>query len=142
MPDEVPWEIRLTLRAGTVYYFADHALTTAEPHYFVVINPRPIEDQVLVLTVITSQVEKVRAFRSTLPGTTLELGPGDYAELSKPSIIDCNCVFRRSIREMLTRIGTREVTYKADVSDPLVAQIRAAVLASPLVDRAIKELLR
>ena len=107
MADEIPWEIRVSLRAGTVYYFTDHALTTTEPHYFIVVNPRPLDDHVLVLTVITSQVERVRAVRSMLPGTLIELGPGEYAELSKPSIIDCNCVFRRSLTEILTRIGAR-----------------------------------
>ena len=53
MADEIPWEIRVSLRAGTVYYFTDHALTTTEPHYFIVVNPRPLDDHVLVLTVIT-----------------------------------------------------------------------------------------
>ena len=38
----IPWEIRLTLRAGSVYYFQEHGLTSAEPHYFVVVVPKKL----------------------------------------------------------------------------------------------------
>ena len=42
-----PPEIRLCLRAGSVYYFQERGLTSPEPHFFIVANQRPIEQQVL-----------------------------------------------------------------------------------------------
>ena len=141
MSSGLPWEIRLTLRTGSVFYFVDRGLSSPEPHYFVVINRAPIEQEVLILNVVSSQVEKVRQRRSTLPGTLVELEPADYEELSKPSIIDCNNVFRRSLAELVEMTRHRAVEAKMQISAELIEQIRAAVLASPMVEQDIKDLL-
>ena len=142
MADKLPWELRLTLRGGSVYYFADRALTTPEPHYFIVVNTSPLEQQLLALLVVTSQIEKVKRWRHDLPETCVEISPADYCELSIPSIVDCNNVFRRSIRELLEKIEARQVTYKSDVPQSVLDKLRAAILASPLVEEEIKTLLR
>lgn len=142
MADPLPWELRLTLRGGSVYYFADRALLSPEPHYFIVINTHPLEQQLLVLLVVTSQIEKVKRRRRDLPDTCVEIGPADYQELSVASIVDCNNVFRRSVRELLEKIGVHQVGYKSDVQQLVLEKLRAAVLASPLVEDEIKNLLR
>lgn len=141
MSSGLPWEIRVTLGTGSVYYFVDRGLSSPEPHYFIVINSDPIGQEVLVLNVITSQVEKVRQRRASLPGTLVELQPADYDELSKPSIVDCNNVFRRSLAELVEMSIHRAVEPKMQVSDELIAALRAAVLASPMVEQDIKDLL-
>jgi hypothetical protein len=35
-------KLRLTLREGSVYYFAERHLTSPEPHYFIVVNSDPL----------------------------------------------------------------------------------------------------
>jgi hypothetical protein len=140
--DQLPWELRLTLRGGSVYYFADRALTSPEPHYFVVINTRPLDQHLLALLVITSQVEKVKRWRRELPATYVEIGPSDYRELSVPSIVDCNTVFRRSVRELVEKIESRQVAYRSDMPRVVLEQLRAAVCASPLVEDEVKALVR
>ena len=79
--------LRLTLRPGSVYYFQERSFTSPEPHYFIVINRAPIEQEVLILNVVTSQVQKVRQRRATLPQTLVEISPADYDELGEPSIV-------------------------------------------------------
>jgi hypothetical protein len=141
MASGLPWELRLTLRTGSVYYFVDRGLSSPEPHYFIVINSDPIGQEVLVLNVISSQVDKVRHRRALLPGTLVELQPGNYDELSKPSIVDCNNVFRRSLAELIELSVHGAVEPKMQVSDTIIAELRAAVLASPMVEQDIKDLL-
>jgi hypothetical protein len=142
MPENLPWELRLTLRGGSVFYSSDRALTSADPHYFIVVNSKPLDQQLLILTIVTSQVEKVRRRRRNLPGTTVEIGPADYNELSVLSIVDCNVIFRRSLRELVEKIERREVISKNDVPARVLASIRTALLASPLIETEIKDLLR
>jgi hypothetical protein len=55
MPENLPWELRLTLRGGSVFYSADRALRSPEPHYFIVVNSKPLDQQLLILTIVTSQ---------------------------------------------------------------------------------------
>src|SRR4051794_36998480 len=98
MPLELPWELRLTLRPGTVYYFIHRGLNSPEPYYFVVVNSKPMEDQMLVLAVASSKIAAVKQRRRTMPlGTLVEIGPAEYREFSMPSIVDCNRVFGVSL---------------------------------------------
>jgi hypothetical protein len=48
------------LKARCVYYFVDRGTTSTEPHYFVVVNKDPIGSKILILTIITSNIERVR----------------------------------------------------------------------------------
>ncbi len=130
---EVPWELRLTLRPGSVYYFTERALTSAEPHFFIVVNRDPVGSEVLLLTVITSQVEKVKRFRRDLPGTLVELDPGLYDELRKPSVVDGNSIFTKSLDEFVDLFSRKEIRHHKDIPASLLADIQSAILESPLV---------
>jgi hypothetical protein len=142
MDEEVPWEIKLTLRPGSVYYFVDRHLTPGEPHYFIVVNVQPLEDQVLVLTVISSQVEKVERRKTHLPGTTVRISPAEYEELTKPSIVDGNFVVRKSLAELVAKMRRKEIVPKRDLPGNILHAIQQAILASPLVEEEVKRLLR
>jgi hypothetical protein len=41
-PPNIDSKLRLTLREGSVYYFTERTLTSALPHYFIVVNAEPI----------------------------------------------------------------------------------------------------
>ena len=59
MADEpIPLELRLGLRAGSIYYFQSRELTSGEPHFFVVINREPLAAKLLLLTIVTSKVDQ------------------------------------------------------------------------------------
>jgi hypothetical protein len=56
--------------------------------------------------------------------------------------IDCNVIFRRSLRELAEKIERREVISKNDIPAKVLAAIRTALLASPMIETEIKDLLR
>ena len=58
---------------GSVYYFAERHLTSPEPHYFIVVNSDPLAQQVLLLSVVTSKVEKVKLRRKACPKLSWKL---------------------------------------------------------------------
>jgi hypothetical protein len=45
---DLPFELKLTLRSGTVYYFEHRGVYSTEPHFFAVINADPLSSNVLV----------------------------------------------------------------------------------------------
>jgi hypothetical protein len=137
----VPVKLRLTLRGGSVYYFVDRALASPEPHFFIVVNRDPLGDELLLLTVVSSQVDKVKRIRRTLPGTLVELGPALYDELTKESIVDCNQVFSRTLEEFVELFERRQIRHHKDLPKDLLANIRDAIRASPVVSAASKALL-
>jgi len=141
-PEKLPLELKLGLRAGSVFYFQARELTSAEPHFFVVINRDPLGKELLLLTVLTSQIEKVRLRNRERPQTVVEFGPADYAPLSCPTAIDGNVVHRRTLAEMADLVRRKQLRYHPDLSAGLFARIRAAVLASPVIEDEDKDLIR
>lgn len=143
MAPNVPWEIRLTLRAGTVYYFAHRGLTSPEPHYFIVANSDPLGDQVLLLAVASSKIETVRERRRNLPLETLvEIAPAEYDEFRVPSIVDCNRVFRKTLAELVEDQQRGLLKPKKDVPTDVLKRIQAGIKLSPLVEEEAKALIK
>ena len=143
MAGNVPWELRLTLRPGTVYYFQHRALSSAEPHYFIVVNSDPLGDQILLLAVASSKIETVRQRRRAQPAATLvEVSPAEYSGFRVPSIVDCNRVFRRSLAELVEDWKAGILQPKDDLPAALLARIQAGVKLSPLVEQESKALIR
>jgi hypothetical protein len=137
-------KLRLTLREGSVYYFTQRTLTSVEPHYFIVVNSEPLLQEVLLLSVVTSKVEKVRLRRRAHPGTLVEIGPADLPGiLSKPSIVDCNSIQRVPLEEFNTRFTTNEIkTFGSDIPAPLRDALCRAIHASIVVPEEWKHLIR
>jgi hypothetical protein len=140
----VPYEIRLSLRQGTVYYMAERGLSSIEPHYFVVLNQNPLDSKLLLLLVATSQVEKAkgRISRKNLPSESLVvIDDAEYDDFSKESCIDCNKLFNKSLEELCEQWRKKEVSAHKDLPRELVEKLIAGVKASPLITEEDKALI-
>ncbi len=89
-PPGLDLKLRLTLREGSVYYFPERSLTSAEPHCFIVVNSDPLRQEVLLLGVCTSKIAELKQRRRDLPETIVEISPQVFDVLKKISIVDCN----------------------------------------------------
>ena len=141
---DIPLELRLTLRAGTVYYLEHRDLDSAEPHYFIVLNSDPLTQRVLLMSVVTSKLEKQkrRIQRSGHPPETLVvLDPKDYSELTQKSCVNCNRVFSKPLAELVAQLSTFRKK-PLDLPQDLLEQIIHGVKASPEVAEEEKDLLR
>lgn len=142
MPEEpLPLELRLGLRAGSVFYFESRELTSREPHYFIVVNGDPLGTKLLLLTIVTSQLDKVRLRNRTRLETVVEISPAEYAEFRVESAVDCNVVLEKSLSELVEMIARKQVRYHRDVSPEILRKLQAAIQASPLVADDVKLLL-
>lgn len=116
---------------------AHRNLRSPMPHYLIVLNADAGSDVVIVLSVISSQIEKSRAraeLRKYTPGTLVECSPEDYWPLRKDSIIDCNAcmavpahLFRRDIVS-----GTRCANIPSDLLRRILEGVRLSNLSDEL----------
>jgi hypothetical protein len=139
--ESLPMELRLGLRAGSVFYFQSRELSSAEPHFFIVINREPVTTRLLLLTIVTSKVDKVRIRNRERPETVVEISPAEYNEFKVASAVDGNVVFEKPLSELVGLVNRKEVRYHKDLPPQIFAKIKAAVLASPLVADEFKQLL-
>lgn len=138
----IPLELRLGLREGSIYYFQNRAHTSAEPHFHLVVNADPLGGQLVIFTVVTSKIERVKRDRRDCLETIVELGPADLpGVLTMPSVVDCNNVTRVLLDEFCARWQSGEIkAFGTDVPAPLRSALRAAIHASKLVAPEIKAL--
>lgn len=134
-------KLRLTLREGSIYYFAERSLTSPEPHYFIVVNSDPLSQKVLLLTVLTSQVDSAKARRKDCPETLVELSPAECGVFKKLSIVDCNDLKEVTLAEFNTRFVRQEIRcFGQDLPAPLRRALRKAIHASDIVSGEMKSL--
>lgn len=137
----VPMELRVGLRAGSVYYFQSRELSSGEPHFFVIVNREPVTTKLLLLTIVTSKVDKVRIRNRERPNTVVEISPKEYDEFKVLSAVDCNVVLEKPLSELVGLVKRKEVRYHKDLPPEIFAKLKTAILASPLVADELKLLL-
>lgn len=139
--EKIDFKLRLSLREGTVYYFAHHTLSSPDPHYFIVVNSDPLGQKVLLLSVVTSKVETVKLRRKACLETVVELMPADFEVLTKPSIVDCNDLKEIPLACFNAQFGAKKIKY-FDKDLPVVVRraIRKAIHASRVVSEEFKAL--
>ena len=141
---EIPFDIKFTLRRGTVYYLQHRGLSSSEPHYFIVLNSAPMEQRVILMSVFTSQIEKQeRAI--TRAGhreeTLVRINPSDYSELSKDSCVNCNKVFSKPLAELIQN-WPNMAKKLIDLPGDILEKILTGVELSSLVSEEEKALIR
>lgn len=138
----IPPELKWTLRNGSVFYFVARELHSTDPHYMVVINRDPLGENLLLLCVFTSKVEKLKFRHRENPQTIVEVSPVEYLDLRVPSAIDCNYICRRSLEQMAQMIREKKIGYQRDLPASALERVRQAVLASPMVEDEDKDRVR
>ena len=142
MPDErLPLELRVGLRPGSVYYFRSRELTSERPHFFIVVNRDPIGSQLLLLTIVTSNIADARTRNRSRLQTIVEITPAEYREFKVRSVVDCNVVLEKPLSELSGMVRRNEVRYHCDLPAEIFAKIKTAILASPLVPDELKQML-
>ncbi|HEU5125240.1 MAG TPA: hypothetical protein VFW05_14390 [Verrucomicrobiae bacterium] len=132
-------KLRLSLREGSIYYFTDRSLTSPEPHYFIVANADPIAQKLLLLSVLTSQVDSVKLRRKKCPETLVELSPKECTVFKKLSIVDCNDLKEVTLAEFNARFVRQEIRcFGQDLPAPLRRALRKAIYASSIVSGEMK----
>jgi len=140
-PPGIDLTLRLSLREGSVYYFTERTLTSAEPHYFIVVNADPLTQQVLLLSVVTSKVEEVKRRRADCLATVVEFSPKDFDVLSKLSIVDCNSLKTIPLAEFNARFVRKQIScFDKDLPIVLRKALRRAIHASRIVADELKAL--
>ena len=140
---QIPWELRLSLRRGTVYYMVERSLTSAEPHYFIVLNTNPQGDEALLLVMASSQIDSVKRRRAKEPAATVvEISETDYTDFTKNSVVDCNNVFTKSLPELFEQWQKRQIIHKLDFPKEILAKLTLGALASRIVSEADKRRIR
>jgi hypothetical protein len=127
----VNFKLSVSLREGTVYYFAHHSLSSPEPHYFIVVNADPLAQKVLLLAVVTSKIEKAKLRRKACLDTLVELTPNEFDVLTKPSIVDCNDLQEIPLADFNAQFVAKKIRYfDKDLPAALRRALRKAIHAS------------
>jgi len=133
--------IRATIKQGTVYYFPlPSLLSSREPHFFIVMNAKPINADIFYMLVSTTNFERVKEW--CLPGTYVEIAKEEYAEFTKDSIVDCNKVKPISRSLLIEKMNSKLVKYKDNLPKSILDKLIDAMLLSPQIEESVKKIVR
>jgi hypothetical protein len=144
---EIPARVRIlgAIRTGSVFYFEEEAISSAEPHFFVVLNKNPRTEEVLVLVCASSQVEKRKQAiqRLGFPATTLVfVSPTEYVLFKKDTVIDCNRAYEKTPQSLVEKLEQGKLKVCTEImAEAIVQQLLQGVMASPQVAERVKQLL-
>ena len=124
-----------------VYYFSNNDLNTAIPHSYICLKRTP--DDLLVLSCCTSKFETIRKFVETrnLPYETLVWLEADDIIFTKDTYINCNQYFEKTVEEFKDLYENGRIEFRGEISDSHFEQIIYGLIASPLIDEEIKDIL-
>lgn len=132
-----------TIEQGAIYYFPEETFTSEEPHYFVTLNFAPEEDLSLVLASGTSQVEKAKLRRRSLPAETVVcVSQSECSFLKCETAFDCNSVTVKTIAQLTKKKEEGVLKYVGSCPEAVVTRLITGVLRSPLTEKWVKDLLR
>ena len=139
-------QILASIQTGSVYYFEDEELTSAEPHYFIVLNKSPRSEDFLILVCASSQVEKRRKIIKKLgfPENTLAfVSHSDYPLFKKETVIDCNRAFEKTADALIGKLENNKLKVCTEMMPKQIVQsLIEGVIASSQVKEKIKQVLR
>lgn len=95
----------------------------------------------LLLTIVTSKLDKVRFRNRHRPETVVEISPTEYTEFKVLSAIDGNVVLEKPLSELAALVASKQVRYHRDLPAALLGKLQAAIHASPIVADEVKQLL-
>jgi hypothetical protein len=134
-----------TIESGSVYVFVDNKFVNPTPHYFVVLNPNPLDSIVIVFVYATSKVEKRknRAKRLSFPvDTIVEVTPKECSFLDHISVFDCNDPRIQSSEALFEKIQNGFFHHIGRVTNEVLEKLRNGVEKSTVVSAEIKKLIR
>ncbi|HLE87484.1 MAG TPA: hypothetical protein VI727_07445 [Candidatus Brocadiaceae bacterium] len=77
-----------------------------------------------------------------MPNTLVKITKAEYPSFTKDLIIvDCNSVFEKTVDGIVELLQSRELKHKPEMPIEIVKKLRNAVLASPIIENRIKEIL-
>lgn len=144
---EIPARVRIlgAIKTGSVFYFEEEAISSTEPHYFVVLNKNPHTEEVLVLVCASSQVDKRKQViqRLGFPLETLVfVSPTEYPLFTKDTVIDCNRAYEKTPQSLIEKLEQGKLKVCTEImADAIVQQFLAGVMVSPQVTERVKQIL-
>lgn len=133
------------IQSGSVFYFEEETLNTTDAHYFVVLNKDPRTEELLILVVASSQVERRKEIVDKLgfPAETLVcVSPTEYPLFTRETVVDCNRAFEKTPQSLIEKLEAGRLRVCTEVmSDDIVRKLKAGIAASTQITEDIKKLL-
>jgi hypothetical protein len=139
IPDDI--KVKVLLQQGSVYYFK-HDDFPEDPHYFVVLNKTPLEDDSIVLCVATSQVPKKEEFirQRKLPEETLVIvEKKNYKHFSKNTAFNCNTVHSIALATLIEKVAEENKFFLDPIPKDILEKLILGVKTSPVIENGIKK---
>lgn len=137
-----------SLFQGAIVLCQHRDLSSPKPHFFIVLNKNPNDDNLVLLTVATSTDKTIQKDILTLgyrPESCVELDENDSLPLTHKCYVDCNSIFTKQKLDLLNdRLKMKRANKKkiAVLNKDKMEMIISEVLKSPAIEEKYKKIIR
>lgn len=144
---DISAHIRLmsTIRAGSMYRFAEETFKTSVPHYFVVLNINPKATNVAVLVCAVTLDIKTIETKERLGyarDTLIDITPEQCPLLTRVTLFDCNKLYVKTLPVLVDRLERTMLEVVGEVSAEVLDMLQDGALKSSHVERYLKGLIQ
>jgi PemK-like, MazF-like toxin of type II toxin-antitoxin system len=110
--------------------------------FFIVLNANPKTDEVLVLTTITTKIDKQREFVKRIgedAGTLVTITMSDFPRLTQDSVVNCNNFYQISLKGLIKKIEDGGKIFRDKLSKNVIDALTSGMLKSNQVPPDVKE---
>lgn len=148
---ELPPEavVTICIEQGSVYHYRlDTVNHDGTPYsgdrFFIVLNANPKSDTVVVMTTITTKVEKQEKIikkSGESPDTLVKISKRDFSHLSEGSAVNCNRIYEISLTELVEKIRNGGKVFHKKLPKDIVSALVSGALKSRQVSNEYKKLM-
>lgn len=141
--------IPICIEQGSIYLYRldttnkDGTLYSGD-RFFIVLNTNPKTDEVIILTTITTKVEKQAELIKRTgedPSTLVQISISDFPNLSKDSVVNCNRIYQITLQELIEKVKNGGKFFSFTLPKTVISALVSGVLKSKQVAPEIKEML-
>ena len=135
-------EILMFLNSGAVFYGLHRNVTSAKSHYLVVLNKNPSNDELIVVSVATSNIKYRKTLYDDFDKTCVTVKKDEYTHFTADeTVFDCNDLKTIPIEEFLYQVRTEKWECKDNIPTEILYKLISAAKQSNIVKESLKKLL-
>ncbi len=139
--------IPICIEQGSIYlYQLDTVNKDGTPYsgnrFFIVLNLNPQTDEILILSTITTKIDKQKEFIKKIgedPSTLVSITVSDFPNLSQDSAVNCNRIYETTLKELVEKVKNGGKIFNHNLPKTVMSALISGVLKSKQVSPEVKQ---
>lgn len=129
-------QLEIQIKQGSLLHFSDEHTGGIDPHYHVILNKNPFDDEIILVYCVTfdpiNNQHHEKLFDKYDAKTLITTSEG-HEKIKRTSLFDCNQCFPIPKNKLINKLEKKELMIYEPVEKELLDKLRRAVINSDMI---------